>query len=346
MTVYRLDPLTDPRWPRFVESQADASVFHTTGWLEALRRTYGYEPVAFTTSPPHTDLSNGIVVCRISSWLTGRRLVSLPFADHCEPLTASASDAATLIYGLTEFAAAGNCAYVEIRPRTAGLEDAGLVPSGSFAFHHVDLRPPIADLFGRLHKSTIQRKIRRAEQAGLRYEHGASESLLDKFYALMVLTRRRHTLPPQPIAWFRNLVACMEDRVTIRVVSLDERPIASVLTLSHGRTVVYKYGGSDAAFHHLGSMPLLLWKVIEEAKSLSMNELDLGRSDHDNPGLITFKDRWGSVRSTVTYLRGNIARPKRRGQADFGAGLARRAFARMPDRLLTTAGRLLYRHIG
>ena len=27
-----------------------------------------------------------LVFCRIHSWLTGRRLVSLPFSDHCEPL--------------------------------------------------------------------------------------------------------------------------------------------------------------------------------------------------------------------------------------------------------------------
>jgi hypothetical protein len=297
-------------------------------------------------SPPQTDLFSAIVVCRISSWLTGRRLVSLPFADHCEPLTASAADGATLIAALRDCAAAEHCAYVEIRPRTAALDDAGLVPSDSFAFHHVDLRPSTADLFGRLHKSTLQRKIRRAEQAGLGYEQGTSESLLRNFYDLMVLTRRRHTLPPPPIAWFRNLVACLGHRLTIRVASLDRRPIASVLTLSHGRTLVYKYGCSDAAFHHLGSMPFLLWKVIEEAKALGMNELDLGRSDWNNSGLITFKDRWGAVRSTVTYLRGDIARHKIRGPAGYGAILARRAFARMPDRLLTTAGRLLYRHIG
>jgi hypothetical protein len=346
VTVYRLDPLTDPRWLRFVNSHPSASVFHTPGWLEALRRTYGYEPFALTTSPPNADLSSGIAACRISSWLTGRRLVSLPFADHCEPLAASPSDTAMLIAWLREAAAAEQCGYLEVRPRTALPDDAGLVPSDSFAFHHVDLRPPADELFARLHKSTIQRKIRRAVQAGLGYEQGTSESLLGKFYELMVLTRRRHTLPPQPIAWFRNLVACLGDRVAIRVASLDRRPIASVFTLSHGRTLVYKYGCSDAAFHHLGSMPFLLWKSVGEAKALGMDELDLGRSDWDNTGLITFKDRWGAIRSTVTYLRGNIARHKAGRHVDYGAALARQAFARMPDRFLTTAGRLLYRHIG
>ena len=42
--------------------------------------------VVYTTSPPSLPLSNGIVLCEINSWLTGRRMVSVPFSDHCEPL--------------------------------------------------------------------------------------------------------------------------------------------------------------------------------------------------------------------------------------------------------------------
>src|SRR5216110_3070476 len=87
--AYTLDPLLDPRWPEFLERHASASIFHSRGWLEALRRTYGYEPIAYTTSPPTVDLANGLVFCRIDSWLTGRRLVSLPFSDHTEPLVDS-----------------------------------------------------------------------------------------------------------------------------------------------------------------------------------------------------------------------------------------------------------------
>ena len=86
ITAHEIDPLTDPRWDRFLQQHPRASVFHSTPWLEALRRTYGYRPVAYTTSAPHEDLENGLVFCRVESWLTGRRLVSLPFSDSCELL--------------------------------------------------------------------------------------------------------------------------------------------------------------------------------------------------------------------------------------------------------------------
>src|SRR5580698_4409818 len=85
--VTSVDPLNDPRWPSFLASHPDASIFHTREWLNAVHRTYNYKPIAFTVSNGE-ELSNAVVFCRIRSWLTGNRLVSLPFSDHCQPLAA------------------------------------------------------------------------------------------------------------------------------------------------------------------------------------------------------------------------------------------------------------------
>ena len=46
----------------------------------------------------------------------------------------------------------------------------------------------------------------------------------------------------------------------------DSQPVASIITLRHGRALVYKYGCSDARSHNLGGTALLLWKAIQEAK--------------------------------------------------------------------------------
>jgi hypothetical protein len=81
--LYTFNPLEDSRWHEFVERQPRSSVFHTTGSLEALRRTYGYTPLEIATSTPDSSLANGWLFCSVDSWLTGRRWVSLPFSDHC-----------------------------------------------------------------------------------------------------------------------------------------------------------------------------------------------------------------------------------------------------------------------
>jgi lipid II:glycine glycyltransferase (peptidoglycan interpeptide bridge formation enzyme) len=344
--VYTLNPQDDPRWPVFVRQHPQSSVFHTPEWLEAVKQTYGYESVVLTTSAPNNELTNGVVLCRINSWLTGRRMVSVPFADHCEPLIDAPADRRAIVDELSRVVERRTCKYVELRPLSDEFAEQPRLFSGqSFCFHVLDLRPSEDELFKRLHKTSTQNKVRRAEREGLQYVEGRSPLLLQQFYDLMLLTRRRHKLPPQPITWFENLAECMGDRLAFCVATSRDRPVAAMLTLRHERTLTYKYGASDAELHSLGGMPFLFWNVIRRAKDAGVTALDLGRSDADNAGLITFKDRLGAARSTVTYVRCSAA-GNRSARQGYGMVLAKGLFARLPDSLLTTAGRLLYRHIG
>ena len=344
--IYTFDPLEDPRWEEFVRTHPRASIYHTRGWLEALRRTYVYEPVVFSTSAPAADLKNGVVFCQISSWLTGCRMVSLPFADHCEPLVENADDGKEIFSFLVHTLVKERWKYIEIRPLSSGLlsEDRA-EKSSSFFSHVMDLSPSLDVLFQGFHKDSTQRAIRRAEREGLSYEEGRSEALLRNFYCLLLKTRRRHKLPPQPIDWFRNLIACLGNRLNIRLVSKNGQPVASILTLSHRDTVVYKYGCSDSSFNNLGGTALLFWRTIQEAKMQGLQEFDLGRSEIENTGLVAFKDRWRARRTMLTYVRLSAQHP-RIATDGYGMQIAKRVFACMPDGLLVATGRMLYRHIG
>jgi CelD/BcsL family acetyltransferase involved in cellulose biosynthesis len=302
--VYTINPLEDPRWTSFVETHLRSSVFHTTSYLDALRRTYGYQPIVYTTSLPGQPLANGVVLCRVSSWLTGSRLVSVPFADHCEPLVASARDRAAIAAAIQTTVRDGKLKYAQIRAIHPDLaQAAGSGDPRTFAFHTLDLTPPIDRLYRALHKTAIQQPVRRAEREGVCHEAGRSEALLQQFYSLLVATRRRHGLPSQPMPWFGNLAGCFGDRLTIHVASREGQPLAAILTLRHRNVLVYKYGTSDERFQHFGAMPLLLWKAILDAKGRGLSVFDLGRTDADNSSLGRFKERLGATPSTLTYVR-------------------------------------------
>jgi hypothetical protein len=346
MTVYKIDPIKDLRWTEFLRTHPDASVFHTSGWLEALKRTYGYEPVVFTTSPPEAELENGIPFCRISTWFTGRRLVSLPFSDHCAPLVRNSAQLTCLLNSLELELENGNWNYIEIRANDLHVTSlASFEKTKSFSFHKLDLGPNSDELFGGFHKDCIQRKIHRAEREGLTCEEGREDLQLRKFYHLLLLTRRRHGLAPQPFRWFQNLIACLGDSVKIRVASKNGRPVASILTLRYKQTLVYKYGCSDDRFNNLGGTQLLIWKAIQEAKNDQLHEFDMGRSDDNQPGLIAFKDRWGAARSTMFYLRYPLPRPQIIG-ATLPGNLAKYVLAHAPDSLLAATGSMLYKYMG
>jgi hypothetical protein len=346
MIVYALDPLHDSRWSELVERHPDASAFHTTAWLQALQQTYGYESIAFTTSPPGSALEDGVVICKVRSWLTGRRLVSLPFADHCEPLVTSRDAFNAIARHLDGLRRDGAWKYIELRPRSDAVGPSqGMTTADQFWFHELDLRFPENTLLRGFHKNSIQQQLHRADRERLTYDDGTSEDLLRTFYQLLLLTRYRHQLPPQPLDWFRNLGKSFGAAMRIRVARRDADAVAAILTLRHRDTMIYKYAASDARFHALGGMQMLLWKTIQDARSLGCSILDFGRSDLDNEGLATFKDRWGATRSRIVYRRfaaSSSSNPLRRYAMD----RAKRVLEHVPQVCRVAAGRFLYRHAG
>ena len=346
MTVYTVDPLTDQRWHALVARHPQASAFHRTEWLAALKRTYGYRPVAFTTSAPGRDLEDGVVFCEVRSWLTGRRLVSLPFADHCEPLVERGDALSAIGRHLERIQRTEGWKYIEVRPQTRRFDAVGATESMRFWVHALDLRPPADALFGTLHKDSTRRKIQRATREGLTCRDGRSDSLLLAFYDLLVKTRHRHHVPPQPLAWFRNLAGSFGEALQVSVAYHGNRPVAAVLTLRHGQTTVYKYGASDDAFHPLGGMHLLLWNAIEAARAAGCMMFDLGRCDTDNPGLATFKERWGAVRSEIAYWRFGATAQPTGALRRYATNGARQLLDHAPGICRVAAGRFLYRHAG
>jgi CelD/BcsL family acetyltransferase involved in cellulose biosynthesis len=346
--VYRIDPISDPRWQLFVDDHPTARIFHTTGWVEALRRTYGYEPVVYTTTPPEQKLTNGLLFCRVRSLLTGHRLVSLPFSDHCQPLVRSSEELHDLLAAARQDCLKEKCRYVEIKPlfqcAPETVRELQLTVSQDSVIHHLDLRRSREEIVLGFHKNSIRRTIARSDREHLSYEEGTSEELLQKFYRLLLLTRRRHLVPPQPLRWFRNLIACLGDRLKIRIASLKSgRAVAGVLTLSYKTVVTYKYACGDSQFNVLGGPVMLIWRTIEDAMNQGACELDLGRSDIDTPGLITFKDHWGAVQSGISYYRYPAA-PRRRITNGLAAATARRLVAAVPDSVFVAIGELFYKH--
>ena len=344
MQIKIINPLTDPRWDCLVENHPKASSFHQRGWLEALASTYGYEPFALTSSPEGEPLRDAVVLCGVSSWITGKRFVSLPFADHCDLLLQGPEDAQEFVSWLHAECDRQHSRYVELRARTA-CDHYSMQAGQSYYFHMLDLSPSLDDLFGGLHKDSTQRKIRRAEKEGVQCETGLSDWHVDEFYRLMLITRRRHKLFPQPLSWFQNLVACMGGKVQVWLARQNQITIAAMLTLRHRTTVMYKYGCSDEKLHNLGGMPFLFWKLIEESKTGGAQEIDFGRSDLDNEGLATFKDRFGAKREMLVYCRySRVDQLEKVNRASWE--VFRPLLPLLPNAVLSTGGRLLYRHIG
>jgi len=344
--ISEIDPLTDPRWLALLARSPGASAFHTRGWLEAVYKTYGHKPAALAVSGPDGELLSAVVYCRVLSRITGRRLISLPFSDHCVPIVASASDLESLLATFEEKAGVDNCRYMELRP-TSMLPFVGSKwkASENFYLHRLDLRHGAAVAYQNFHRDCVQRRIDHAEKEGVVVTIGRDPDTVKKFHELVLHTRRRHGVPPQPIDWFTNVMDCMGERATIRLAYKAGQAIAGILTLQYATTTFYKYGASEAHFHRLGAMPYLFWHAIQDAIARGHQELDLGRSECDNHGLVTFKERLGAKRSPLVYLRSPAVAAEGFSRRLWKSSIAQTACRYMPNRCLLGLGMLFYRHI-
>jgi hypothetical protein len=94
-------------------------------------------------------------------------------------------------------------------------------------------------------------------------------------------------------------------------------------------------------------MPFLFWQTIQRAKAEGAAEFDLGRSDVDDWGLITFKNHLGAAATPLNYYRYpaiSAAQVVFSGFMQHRKGSA--VFAHLPPVLLRAAANFLYRHIG
>jgi hypothetical protein len=89
-------------------------------------------------------------------------------------------------------------------------------------------------------------------------------------------------------------------------------------------------------------MPLLFCRIVQHAKEAGLGELDLGRSDIDNTGLIAFKDHLGAHRTALRYYRfGEQANAAGRRLA---TRLVKRIWSVVPPGLQVSVSGRLYRH--
>ena len=85
MAVEIVNPIDHPNWDALVLAHPNCSFFHSSAWARVLQEAYGYKPLYFTVFDGDA-ISACLPVMEVSSFITGKRGVSLPFSDLCEPL--------------------------------------------------------------------------------------------------------------------------------------------------------------------------------------------------------------------------------------------------------------------
>ena len=80
-----INPLDYPGWDELLLKTPDSSFFHSSQWARVLHESYNYKPLYFSSINDNA-FRTLIPLMEVRSILTGKRGVSLPFTDYCEPI--------------------------------------------------------------------------------------------------------------------------------------------------------------------------------------------------------------------------------------------------------------------
>jgi CelD/BcsL family acetyltransferase involved in cellulose biosynthesis len=338
-----LDPTGDPSWDRLATSHPRFTFFHSSAWMRVLCKTYGHKPLALYCHR-HGETKALLPLLEVASRFTGRRGVSLPFSDSCEPLYFGDFDPSILFEELRTLARERAWKHFEIRGRLAP----NLPPRPSIAFHghSLDLRSGAETLFEAF-ASPVRRAIRKAERSGLTVRFNASEEALREFYRLHIHTRRQHGLPPQPLSFFENIYdEVIKPGLGFLVLARSaSHTVAAAVYFHMGRVAVYKFGASDARYQDLRPNNLVMWHAIQYLAQNGFETLHLGRTSRQNEGLRRFKLAWGAVEQPINYSRFDIRSNYWTTKTDTCVGIHNALFTRLPLILNRLIGTILYPHL-
>jgi hypothetical protein len=296
-----VDPRDYPGWDRLVLSHPDFSFFHSVAWAKVLCRTYGHKPIYLRFSQGE-QLAALIPLLEVRSCVTGRRGVSLPFCDFCDPLLFGRLDTAAVVSKLLELARERKWKYFELRGERTSTPSA--LPAAMFYGHRLDLRSGSEDLFARL-KGSTRNAIRKAKRSGLKVRLTRSREAILEYYRLHVQTRKRHGLPPQPLSFFLNIYdeIIQPGMGFVVLAHRGTRAAAASVFFHMGKKAVYKFSASDEGLKHCQGNNLVMWKAIQFLAANGMEELHFGRTPLENQGLRRFKLAWGTTEETIRYFR-------------------------------------------
>lgn len=323
--------------------------YHQPAWMRTVGESFRF-PLVCLTALDGGAVAGQLALAQVPGLLGPRRLVSLPFSYAAGPLAVSDEAIAALMAAAKELAGSRRFRRLEIKRRgAAGEPSSGFVRHQHYSTYLLPIDSGEKAVWAKLHQSSTQRGIRKAEKEGVTVTRGGKEAWIAMAH-LEEDTARRHGLPAPPRSFFQDACSRLQDQglaeVYLARAGNQEEPAAGIVIWKGPREWIYAFGASrpDA----LAARPnhLLLWTAIQDAMKAGMTGFDFGRAAPEQEGLVEFKQRWGGQPIPLAYdywpsAGGLNVADRSRGVL----ALAARVWSALPGPI-TRMGSFLYRYLG
>jgi hypothetical protein len=335
----------------FIEQQAEQSIYYSSAWLDLIPKLYGYELISLISTNTAKRVTGFLPLCLMLSPFTGKRLVSLPFSDHCHLLAEDEESANDLIDQAIRLAHKEHARYLELRtgPNEVLAKRSDMLRSDLYVRWQMPLGADPDAAWSGLRKP-IQHQVKKARKLGVEVQIAEKREEVAHYYRLHLLTRcKKHGMPAQPQRYFFDAwdALAASGNMQLLLARYQGSVIASMILFASGTTLRYAYGASDEKYLQLAPNNLLMWTAIAWGCSHGYQILDMGRTSIDNEGLMEYKRRWGASQEPLPYYY----YPRIEGLAttsehSWKFRLLTACWRRLPLQVAGPVGGRLYKHLG
>jgi len=348
-----IDPVKDVRWDQFVVNHPLGWLCHLSGWKLVLERSFPHmKGYYLALTGEENQIKAALPLYEVRSWLTGNRLVSIPFATLFDPLITSADEMDKLFVRAISLSQELKTKYIEIRTHKSSelILDQRLGTKKFFKHHYLKLDVVPDQLMKSFDRSCVRQRIQRALKNNLKLAVVKSEPALQIFYQLYLKSRKHLSLPPQPYRFIRELWMQFSpfNKIEVLLVELNGQYIGGAILFKFRDRVSIEYAVHDEEFRDVSPIHYLFWQTIKSSYDGGFKIFDLGRTSHTNTGLMDFKKRWGTevVDLPQFYYPKQFSDKMENGSESIGYEVVKKICGIAPDAVLTALGNFCYRHLG
>ncbi len=335
-------------WDEFVANHPDGTIYHTALWKRILERSFRHiECKLFLVKDKRGEILGGLPIYLVSSYLLGKRLVSVPFGLFGGPLSKNREIEDKLILSAVQWLHNAKLKSIEIRLSPERHLHQDFQYSDFFKTHLLDITQPKDELLKNCKKNVFY-GLKKAYKSNNVFEEACNKSDLSVFYNLLSRSRKRLGLPALPYTFFSNLWDALYDKGFLKLFFAKKHGdiLGTHLVLLFKDVLYSEYKCSELTARRENVDYFLEWETILFAKKIGKKIYNFGRTAGDNKGLLFYKSRWGTVEKTIPIY----FFPKNDGITSSEKGwhyiVVSKVLQRSPFFLYKLLSDLIYKHMG
>jgi len=283
-------------WDRYVAEHPSGTLFHKSGWHDAISRAFPHTPYYLIARRAHRTV--GVLpLFLVRSRLAGRLLVSVPYGVGGGAIADDDSAARILVERARQLTEEQRCSLLDLRSAHAAMSDQTVMDR--YVTFDRTLPEREQEVLG-----WLPRKARAAARNG-RTKYALTvtwdRSRLHDVWRLYSISMRRLGSLSYPYRFFESLADALGDDVWVSTISRGGKPVAGLLSFVYADRIMPYFFGSTNAARRCSAANFAYLTLMERAVESGLRVFDFGRSRKDNKGSYDFKRLHGFAPRPLEY---------------------------------------------